>query len=142
VQEAVIVAIRLFWSDDAAIIVTVAPLAVVTTEGALRMTPFVADKLMVAPATDALPLVNAYNVSVNDDVPSALRVVELELIMSDATLKFAAAGELAAEAGGIAEESEPVNGVPALPPPPPQAAKANVSPNAAIHLMKFIRMIP
>jgi hypothetical protein len=36
----------------------------------------------------------------------------------------------------------PVNGVPALPPPPPQAAKANVSPNAATHLMKFIRIVP
>jgi hypothetical protein len=97
---------------------------------------------MVAPATDALPLVNAYKVSVNEDVPSALSVVELELTISDATLKFADTGELAAVSGGLAAESEPVTGVPALPPPPPQATKANVSPNAATHLMKFIRLFP
>jgi hypothetical protein len=123
--------------------VTVAPVVVVTTDGVLKMTPLVAATSIVAPTTDALPVVSAYSVSVNDDVPSALSVVELELTMSDATLAFAAAtGTLAVAAGGVAVESVPVTGVPALPPPPPQATKANVSPNAATHLMKFIRLFP
>lgn len=58
-QEAVTVAIRFVWSDDAAVMVTIAPVAVVTTDGALRITPLVAAKSIVAPATEALPLVSA-----------------------------------------------------------------------------------
>jgi hypothetical protein len=81
-------------------------------------------------------------VSVNDEVPSALSVAELELTMSDATLKFADSGVVTSESGGGTVEPEPVIGVPALPPPPPQAAKANVSPNAAANLMNFILLFP
>jgi hypothetical protein len=133
----------LVWSADVAIIVTVAPLAVVTTDGALRITPFVAASSIVASATEALPLVKAYTVKVTLDVPSALSVVELELTMSEATLTFASTtGALAAEPGGVAVEPVPDTGVPPLPPPPPQAANANVSPNAATHLMKFICLFP
>jgi hypothetical protein len=35
----------------------------------------------------------------------------------------------------------PPDGVPAFPPPPPQAASAKVRPNAAAYLRKFIRMV-
>ena len=122
--------------------VTAAPVAVVTTDGALRMTPLVAATSIVAPVTDALPLVRAYSVNVSVDVPSALSVVELELIERDATLKFAESGALAPESGGVAVPPEPAIGVPALPPPPPQAVKANASPNAATYLMNFIRLFP
>jgi len=106
------------------------------------MTPFVAATSIFAPFTDALPLVRANSVSVNVDVPSAFRVSRIELILRDATLKFTDSGVVTSESGGGTVEPEPAIGVPALPPPPPQATKANVNPSAAMRFMKLIINIP
>ena len=100
-----------------------APVAVVTTDGTLRMTPFVAARSIVAPDTEAFPLVNAKTVNVFDEVPSAFNTPELALIMMDATFAFGAGvttGELAGARG------DPL-GVPALPPPPPQAVSVTAT---------------
>jgi hypothetical protein len=98
------VEIRFVWSDEEAVIVTVAPVAVVTTLGALRITPFVAAKSIAAPATEAFPAVSAYIESVTDDVPSAFRTVALALILIDATVEFAATGALAPVPGATAPD--------------------------------------
>jgi hypothetical protein len=96
------VEIRFVWSDEAAFIVTVAPVAVVTTVGELRITPLLAAKSIVAPATEAFPEVSAYTESVTVEVPSAFKTVALELTLIVATVEFAAAGALAPETGGTA----------------------------------------
>jgi hypothetical protein len=108
------------------VIVNVAPVDVVVTDGALKITPEVAARSMVAPLTLAFPLVNPYTVKLNDDVPSTFNVVEVELITIDETLEFAAvvAGVLAAEVGATA---------PPNPPPPPQAANASAKPSPATY---------
>ena len=116
--------------------VAVAPVAVVTTDGALSMTPFVAARSIVAPVTDAFPLVNAKTVNVKDEVPSAFKTLELELILIVATLAFAVvvdgviAGALAAESGAPT--------VPGFPPPPPQAARAATSASPITYFNIFI----
>ena len=77
-------------------------------------------------------------------MPSALSVDALALMLSDATDKLAATGVLAAGTGelAVAAGATAPDGVPAFPPPPPQATKANDKPNEATHLMKFIRIFP
>jgi hypothetical protein len=59
VQDAVNVATRFVWSEVTAIIVTVAPVAEVTTDDLLSITPLVAARSIVASVTNAFPLVNA-----------------------------------------------------------------------------------
>lgn len=93
--------------------VTVAPVSVVTTDGLLNMTPFVAARLIDAPATDAFPLVNAKIVNVKDEVPSAFKTLALELILIVATFALVVGVVVVA----------PID-VPALPPPPPQDTSA------------------
>jgi len=88
--------------------------------GALKTTPAVAARSIVAPDTDALPLVNAYTVNVTEDVPFALIDWLDELMAMDATFEFAEITALAAVDGALGVP----DGVPALPPPPPQATKA------------------
>jgi hypothetical protein len=129
VQDAVSVAMRLVWSEDAAIMVTVAPAAVVTTEALLSMTPFDAARSIAAPITTAFPLVNPLIVKVTDEVPSAFKTLALELIMIVATLAFAVAAGVMVVL---------VEGVLALPPPPPQATSATVHANPNIDFNKFI----
>jgi hypothetical protein len=99
------------------------------------MTPFVAEKSIVAPSTDAFPLVNAKTVKVTNDVPSAFKVLPLELIFMAATLLFAVAsavgaGALAATAGALA-----------LPPPPPQPTSKREKATPSRYLEKFIRIV-
>ncbi|MDD5031122.1 MAG: hypothetical protein PHH58_16765, partial [Rhodoferax sp.] len=113
--------------------VTVAPVAVVTTDGARKMTPLVAATSIEAPATEALPLVKAYICNVIKEVPSAFKTVPLETKVIMATLAFAlgAVAALAAAAGALAAAAGPPDGVPGFPPPPPQAISAAVNPNPA-----------
>jgi hypothetical protein len=140
-HEAVTVATRLIWFEDCAVMVNVAPRAVVVTDGALKITPLAlsAARSMVAPGTDALPLVSAYNVNVKKDVPSAFNTLELELRAIEATLEFAVTGKLVVVVLLSVVLLEPPKGVPALPPPPPQAASTNVNPNPATYFKKLIR---
>ena len=109
--------------------VTVAPVSVVTTDGLLNMTPFVAARSIDAPATDAFPLVSAKIVNVNDEVPSAFKTLALELILIVATFAFAFAlvGVVVA----------PID-VPALPPPPPQDTSATAITIPIPYFIKFI----
>jgi hypothetical protein len=134
VHEAVSVAMRFVWSEVTAIMVTVAPISLVTTDALLRMTPFVAARSIVAPLTIAFPLVNAYTVKIMADVPSAFKTLELaalELILIAATLAFA-------EDAGVVPAGGVVAGALALPPPPPQAASAAAITRATTNLIDFI----
>jgi hypothetical protein len=94
----------LVWSEEAAVIVNVAPVAVVTTLGALKITPLFAATSIVAPATDAFPAVSAYIESVTEEVPSAFKTEALELTLKVATVEFAALGALAPETGAVAPD--------------------------------------
>jgi len=98
--------------------------------GELKTTPAVAARSIIAPGTDALPLVNAYTVKVTEDVPSASIDWLDELITIDATFEFAEVTALAAEEGALAAPE----GVPGFPPPPPQATKASDTANPARYL--------
>ena len=126
--------------------VTVAPVAVVTTDGLLNMTPFVAARSIVAPATEAFPLVSAKTVNVTKVVPSAFKAVALELILIAATSAFAfgtvgtigVVGTVGVVGVGVGVIPLPVLVVPALPPPPPQPAKAKASTPADKYFKNFI----
>ena len=72
--------------------VTVAPVAVVTADGLLNMTPFVAARSIAAPVTEAFPLVSAKTVNVTKEVPSAFNTVALELILIAVTFAFVTVG--------------------------------------------------
>jgi hypothetical protein len=122
--------------------VTVAPVAVVTIDGLLNMTPFVAARSIVAPGTEAFPLVSANNVNVTKEVPSAFKTVALELILITATLAFAFGVGVGV---GVIPLPLPLPlplpvlaAVPALPPPPPQATKATASTLADKYFKNFM----
>lgn len=118
--------------------VTVAPVAVVTADGLLNMTPFVAARSIAAPVTEAFPLVSAKTVNVTKEVPSAFKTVALELILIAATFAFAAVGVGVVGVVGVAGDVSLLVVVPALPPPPPQAVKATATARPIKYLEKLI----
>ena len=117
--------------------VTVAPASVVKTVGLLNMTPFVAARSIAAPATEALPLVNAKMVKVSKDVPSAFKTLALALILIDATLALTTRGGKIGVVGVLG-----ASGVLAFPPPPPQAAKHVTNATTIPYFKKFMLMFP
>ena len=128
--------------------VAVAPLAAVTTEGLLNITPSVAARSIVAPDTEAFPLVSAKTVNVTNEVPSAFKTVALELILIAATVAFAVGMVGVVGVVGVVDVVDVVGivgcvvsllfGVPALPPPPPQAVKAAATDRPTKYLEKLI----
>ena len=122
--------------------VAVAPLAVVTTEGLLNITPSVAARSIVAPDTEAFPLVSAKIVNVTNEVPSAFKTVALELILIAATVAFAVGmvgvvGVIGV-VGMVDCDASLLFGVPGLPPPPPQAVKITAIAKPTKYLEKLI----
>jgi hypothetical protein len=113
---------------------------VVNTEGLLNITPFVAAKSMVAPATEALPLVKAKTVKVTKDFPSASKVVELALILIEATLAFTTIGGVIGVVGVVGVTGGA--GAVALPPPPPQAQSAATRQKPIKYFKTFMLIFP
>ena len=123
--------------------VTVAPVAVVTADGLLNMTPFVAARSIAAPVTEAFPLVSAKTVNVTKEVPSAFNTVALELILIAVTFAFVTVGVVVvvvvgAVVVGVVWGVPLLVVVPGLPPPPPHAVKARTAAKPIKYLEKLI----
>lgn len=145
-QLAVITDERLVWSAALAITVKEAPAAVVTTDCAASTTPLVADKVSVAPFTEALPLLSARTVRVAIAVPSAFSVGTLDEMTMDATDVFTPGVAVVVVVVVVAVVEEVVvavepAGVPALPPPPPQPARVKVA-NKNASASRFFIFVP